>query len=178
MMLAAGGPVMAVLGLLSVAVLAAVLWKAWQFWHLGLWWTPVRGDAGLPVDALVAEVLQEAMAGDDGRLQDRLERAGDRHLYHLQSGLRLLETAAVLAPLLGLLGTVLGMIEAFRALEAAGQASPAALAGGIWEALLTTAFGMAIAIVAAGALALFDGTIDRARHRLSQAAVSAGADAP
>lgn len=177
-MLAAGGPVMAALGLLSVAVFAAVLWKAWQFWRLGLWWTPFGGGTGLPIDVLATKVLQEAHAEGGGRLRERLERAGDRHLYHLQAGLRLLETAAVLAPLLGLLGTVLGMIEAFRALEAAGQASPAALAGGIWEALLTTAFGMAIAIVAAGALALFDGTIDRARHRLAQAAVSAGADAP
>lgn len=175
-MLAAGGPVMAALAALSVAVLAAVLWKAWQFWRLGLWWTPFRGG-GLPVDSFAAEALREAMAEDDGRLWERLERANEQHLYHLQAGLRLLETAAVLAPLLGLLGTVLGMIKAFRALEAAGEASPAALAGGIWEALLTTAFGMAVAIVAAGALALFDGIIDRARHRFAQAAIAAKAGA-
>ena len=54
---------------------------------------------------------------------------------------------ASLAPLLGLLGTVLGMIEAFQAMEAAGtRVNPAVLSGGIWQALLTTAVGLSIAI--------------------------------
>ena len=61
--------------------------------------------------------------------------------------LRILEVIASLAPLLGLLGTVLGMIEAFKAMEAAGsQVNPAVLSGGIWQALLTTAIGVAVAI--------------------------------
>lgn len=61
--------------------------------------------------------------------------------------LRPLEVIATLAPLLGLLGTVLGMIEAFKAMEAAGaQVDPAVLSGGIWQALLTTAVGLAVAI--------------------------------
>jgi biopolymer transport protein ExbB len=61
--------------------------------------------------------------------------------------LRPLEVIATLAPLLGLLGTVLGMIEAFKAMEAAGsQVDPAVLSGGIWQALLTTAVGLGVAI--------------------------------
>ena len=61
--------------------------------------------------------------------------------------LRALEVIASLAPLLGLLGTVMGMIEAFQAMEAAGsQVNPSVLSGGIWKALLTTAIGVAVAI--------------------------------
>jgi biopolymer transport protein ExbB len=60
-----------------------------------------------------------------------------------------LELISTIAPLLGLLGTVLGMIAAFQALQESGsRADPAILAGGIWEALLTTAAGMAVAIPA------------------------------
>jgi biopolymer transport protein ExbB len=65
----------------------------------------------------------------------------------LYSYLRILEVIASLAPLLGLLGTVLGMIEAFKAMEAAGtQVDPSILSGGIWQALLTTAVGLVVAI--------------------------------
>ena len=60
----------------------------------------------------------------------------------LEGGFRLLDTIGQTAPLLGLFGTVLGMIDAFQALQEAGQAvDPSLLAGGIWVALLTTAAG-------------------------------------
>ncbi len=65
----------------------------------------------------------------------------------LGSYLRILEVIASLAPLLGLFGTVLGMIQAFQAMEAAGsQVNAAVLSGGIWQALQTTALGPAVAI--------------------------------
>ena len=80
----------------------------------------------------------------------------------VRHGLRALEVIAAIAPLLGLLGTVLGMIAAFQALQTSGnQADPGVLAGGIWEALLTTAAGMAVAIPASLALAGFDSTAER-----------------
>lgn len=64
-----------------------------------------------------------------------------------KSHLRPLEVIATVAPLLGLFGTVLGMIEAFKAMEMAGaQVDPAVLSGGIWQALLTTAVGLGVAI--------------------------------
>jgi len=72
---------------------------------------------------------------------------------------------------LGLLGTVLGMIAAFQTLQEAGsRADPAALAGGIWEALLTTAAGMAVAIPASMALAWFESVADRAQDDMEDAA--------
>ena len=88
-----------------------------------------------------------------------------------RSGLRALELIATIAPLLGLFGTVLGMIAAFQELQASGsRADPSALAGGIWEALLTTAAGMAVAIPASAALTWFESIADRLRHDLEDIA--------
>ncbi|MBL4543541.1 MAG: MotA/TolQ/ExbB proton channel family protein [Rhodobacteraceae bacterium] len=114
-----------------------------------------RGDPALPVAAA----------------RERTEHLGRAMLADLRGGFRALEVIALVAPLLGLLGTVLGMIEAFQALQAAGgRADPAALAGGIWEALLTTAAGMAVAIPATLALSWFEGVVDRLQLLMEGAA--------
>jgi biopolymer transport protein ExbB len=85
--------------------------------------------------------LNHPNLGQDVVREDVL-RVAAAQTQALNRYLRGLDAIATLAPLLGLLGTVLGMINAFQALEAAGgRADPAQLAGGIWEALLTTAFG-------------------------------------
>ncbi|MBR9862213.1 MAG: MotA/TolQ/ExbB proton channel family protein [Rhodobacteraceae bacterium] len=79
-----------------------------------------------------------------------------QELAALRSGLRPLELIVTIAPLIGLFGTVLGMIEAFQGLETSGsQADPSVLAGSIWEALPTTAAGLAVAFPAAVALSWF-----------------------
>ena len=103
--------------------------------------------------------LSEAMVREEvARL------AGDR-LEGLRAYLRPLEVIAGVAPLLGLFGTVLGMISAFQQLEQAGsQVNPAVLSGGIWEALLTTAVGLAVAILASGVIAC----CSQPRHELSR----------
>lgn len=86
----------------------------------------------------------------------------------------MLDLIVTIAPLLGLLGTVLGMIEAFQALQTSGaQADPAALVGGIWKALLTTAAGMAIAIPASVMLSWFGSTIETLQADLQQLATKA-----
>ena len=69
-------------------------------------------------------------------------------------------------------GTVLGMIKAFLNLEKAGsQIDPALLAGGIWEALLTTAFGLAIAIPALAAYHLFENKISNTKDKMKDAVI-------
>jgi len=71
------------------------------------------------------------------------------------------------APLLGLFGTVLGMIEAFRKLaEAGNQVNPAILSGGIWEALLTTAVGLAVAIPVVVLCNWFERRVERVGHEM------------
>lgn len=75
-----------------------------------------------------------------------VEETGRREAAPLQRFLPLLATIATIAPLMGLLGTVLGMIRAFNVIAAQGMGTPATLGGGISEALITTASGMTVAI--------------------------------
>jgi len=79
-------------------------------------------------------------------LLDLLEVAGRNEALSLQRPLGALGTIAAISPLLGLLGTVFGMIETFQVIELEGVGNAAALAGGISEALITTAAGLTIAI--------------------------------
>lgn len=75
-----------------------------------------------------------------------VEETGRREAAPLQRFLGLMGTIATISPLLGLLGTVLGMIRAFNVIASQGMGTPATLGGGISEALVTTAAGMTVAI--------------------------------
>lgn len=82
------------------------------------------------------------------RVREAIESAGKQEIHKLEKGLSVLATISGVAPLLGFLGTVTGMIQAFMKIEdLQGAANPSDLAGGIWEALLTTAFGLAVGII-------------------------------
>ncbi|HEY6906472.1 MAG TPA: MotA/TolQ/ExbB proton channel family protein, partial [Ignavibacteriaceae bacterium] len=83
------------------------------------------------------------------RVKEAIENAGRQEITRLEKGLAVLASISGIAPLLGFLGTVTGMISAFMTIEdLAGSANPGDLAGGIWEALLTTAFGLMVGIPA------------------------------
>ena len=97
--------------------------------------------------------------------RSEIERCGGDTIRKFESGLRPLAMIAQIAPLLGLLGTVLGMIASFFALgEATGQADPLRLAEGIWQALVTTAVGLTVAIPALAAYLGFEGWIDSVKN--------------
>ncbi len=81
-----------------------------------------------------------------GELESAVATTGTIELGFLERGLVILATIANIAPLMGFLGTVVGMIFAFAAIEAAGNVDPALVAGGIKVALLTTASGLVIAV--------------------------------
>jgi biopolymer transport protein ExbB len=177
-----GGPAIWAIGFLSVLTLALILGKMWHLvfsgvWRLALaeqatslWQTGQRNPAmtaleGLknPRARLALAAMQSVQEPEFSDLDNREEttRVARKLLAETGSGLRVLELIATIAPLLGLLGTVLGMIEAFQALQSSGsRADPAALAGGIWEALLTTAAGMGVAIPASMALSWFESLRD------------------
>ncbi len=187
----AGGPVMLVLAGLSVVALAIVLLKLSQFARLGLWRRRAVATAlalwhdGRPVQALavldscrhpvarpLAVVMDARMrrCAEDRLLREEVERVAGAELDDLRSYVPALELIATISPLLGLFGTVLGMIDAFRQLEqAAGGVDPAVLSGGIWEALLTTAAGLAVAIPATFAVHWLDRTIDRVARDMEDA---------
>jgi len=94
----------------------------------------------------------------------------ERDFEQVGRGLRLLDVIAQVAPLLGLFGTVLGMITAFQTLQTAGgTADPAVLAGGIWVALVTTAAGLIVAMPTSMALSWFDGCLERHERALRDA---------
>lgn len=101
-----------------------------------------------PVAAVLAEGLQHQGLKRD-LLEEHVSLRGAAELNRLNHHLHILEFIGRLAPLMGLLGTVLGMVAAFRQVAAAGGAvDPSLLAGGIWEALITTVAGLCVAIPA------------------------------
>ena len=103
-------------------------------------------------------------------------RATAGHLIHkemtcFEGGLKTVSVLANTAPLLGLLGTILGMIKAFQVIEnAGGKVDAMALAGGIWEAMLTTGVGLAVAIPLLILLHFIESALTRHHWRLQQAA--------
>jgi len=179
----AGGPVVAILAVLSVIALAVTLAKAYQLWRArpdpdGVVETALndhrRGATAHAITRLragrggLAPIVGHALAGlrggnaDRATLREEVEREAGRFVEELRSHLRVLEIIAAISPLLGLLGTVLGMIEAFQQMEAAGnRVDPAVLSGGIWEALLTTAVGLAVAIPTLTAFTWLERQVER-----------------
>jgi biopolymer transport protein ExbB len=82
-------------------------------------------------------------------VENKISLTGDQELKRLSKNLHLLELTGKIAPMIGLLGTVIGMVEAFRELSSVkGLVDPSLLAGGIWEALITTVAGLFVGIPA------------------------------
>jgi biopolymer transport protein ExbB len=125
-----------------------------------------------PADRLLAHALAGLSRGvPRAALEADLEWRGNAEIARLSRHLRLLDLVAMTGPLLGLLGTVLGMIVAFQTLALAeGSANAGMLAGGIWQALLTTAAGLLVAIPAAAASALIGTRIEAVAHSIEDAA--------
>jgi biopolymer transport protein ExbB len=179
-----GGWVVALIIGLSVLSGAVVLWKLAQFYaagvgrHAPLMAALAASDAGQPARALalaeaapahLGSVLALALQARDAR--DRLYTLAEARLARLEGGFRLLDAIAQTAPLLGLFGTVLGMIAAFRAMQEAGQnVDPSVLAGGIWVALMTTAAGLAVAMPLSAVLSWFEGRM-AAERRMAEALI-------
>lgn len=161
-----GGPLMYPLLVCSVLTVAFGLERGWHYFKAGR-------DGGAPekIHALIEEgkieAAQElatrapgpvaAVLADGlrhrGVARDLMEEVislrGAAELKRLNQHLHILELIGRLAPLMGLLGTVLGMVAAFRQVAAArGAVDPSLLAGGIWEALITTVAGLCVAIPA------------------------------
>jgi len=184
----AGGPVVIVLAALSVLSLAIIAYKLIQF--MGVLSGQKRINAALTqvqardnqtaLNALklrspAERVLAYAVTATQNRMPQgllaaELERRGNAEVEQLNRFIRILEVIALISPLLGLLGTVLGMIQSFQELEMAeGAANASVLAGGIWQALLTTAVGLVVAIPAAIASSLLSAAVERVSHKIESA---------
>ncbi|MFO8153377.1 MotA/TolQ/ExbB proton channel family protein [Thioalkalivibrio sp.] len=161
----AGGWLMVPILLCSVIAMAIVLERLWSLRRsrvvprglLLTVWEQVRGggpDADMQLQRLRARsplgrVLAAGLAAQDRSrevMKETIEETGRRVAYELERFLNTLGTIAMITPLLGLLGTVVGMIEVFTVITDVGVGSPRDLAGGISQALVTTAAGIGVAI--------------------------------
>lgn len=162
-----GGILMYLLVLISIAVIAIVLEKYRQI-------VKVRkgnktlldalcnlNDSDELKSALAAEVqssplkvmldkLFNAQTDEDALINQSMEAAAQAELHKMEKGLGWLSTFAAIAPLIGFLGTVIGMVRVFMTIQthSSGGVDISLLAGGIWEALLTTVGGLIVGIVA------------------------------
>ncbi|NVK18447.1 MAG: MotA/TolQ/ExbB proton channel family protein [Methylocystaceae bacterium] len=187
-MMDAGGPVVYLLVILSVIALSITIVKLLQFHRAGVFRNRIarqaveqfrKGQAKTALsmagrcNSIRCQVVAKSIRGQlyphapkETTREEVLRDATDR-LEHLGSHLRILELIASLAPLLGLFGTVLGMISAFQQLENSGnQVDPSILSGGIWLALLTTAVGLAVAMPTVALNSFFERRIERLTHDL------------
>lgn len=165
----AGGPLMWPLLLLSVLSLAVLVERLLVFQANAC---PKFRET--PEEALKAfsnaqgyESFAEALK--TGR-ETAVVSAGNAVVARLEARLSILSVIARLSPLLGLLGTVFGMIETFSAVASApGGVEMTALADGIWQALITTAAGLSIAIPTILGLSYFESRVDDVAERLNRA---------
>ena len=180
-----GGPIILILVVLSVVAFTIFIVKLLQFSKAKLF---SSNSAAVIADALEAMrqdnieyaqqrlvssksplsiVLQTVLVlrqqnAEEELLREEAERIANFHLAQLRRHLQTLEVIALISPLLGLLGTVIGMITAFQQLQQGGAVvDPKVLSGGIWEALLTTAAGLIVAIPATLMFNWFRGCTDR-----------------
>jgi len=167
-----GGPIVYILLALSVYATAIIFYKLHVFYGVNffksdrtaksvkVWLENKHDDAYESINKISdpeSEVISFAMyqllkhkkltVKLESDIREEIARLSDERINYYSSNLNSLQVIATIAPLLGLLGTVFGMIEAFQQMEMAGKnVDPSVLSGGIWEALLTTAVGLSVAI--------------------------------
>lgn len=167
-----GGPIVYILLALSVYATAIIFYKLHVFYGVNffksdrtaksvkVWLENKHDDAYESINKISdpeSEVISFAMyqllkhkkltVKLESDIREEIVRLSDERINYYSSNLNSLQVIATIAPLLGLLGTVFGMIEAFQQMEMAGKnVDPSVLSGGIWEALLTTAVGLSVAI--------------------------------
>jgi biopolymer transport protein ExbB len=171
--LARGGPVMIPLAACSIMALGVVIDRAWTWWRLGRSRDPeivlARAAQGEWTEAWklgevsrspVARVLAAGIQHRNPAPTLAMESAARHEIARLKRFLPVLDTIVTLSPLLGLLGTVTGMITAFGIMGQSGMNSPHAITGGVAEALIATAVGLGIAITALVPLNFFNSRVD------------------
>lgn len=185
---------MVILLLLSVFIGTVMLVKLGQFIRLAfsgknevkiavLQWIGGEKDAAYerikslnsPSAIVVSHLMRGLKLGKEHETEVRedIERVAAQQVTKIRSWFGAIEAIVQVAPLLGLFGTVIGMIEAFQKLQGAGtEVDPALLAGGIWVALLTTAAGLAVAIPSALVLYWFESRAEKEQAFMETAMTS------
>jgi biopolymer transport protein ExbB len=177
-----GGPVMWPLLIVSMVTLTVVLERLWFIWQE----SRLRSEedvekflaalekkneteakqVGTKSTDFVVRVLHYALNHRKVSLSSAYLQAANRELTRFNRGLSVLDTVITLAPLLGLLGTVTGLIHSFGLLGNQELEAPTALTGGIAEALIATAFGLVIAVTALLPFNYLNARVEQARQEL------------
>jgi biopolymer transport protein ExbB len=167
-----GGWVIYPLTVLAIVALAITLDRGYAFWRFARMpqATEVAGLAGLAqlsnglpqqhAFSRIGRLLGDARA-PLWRIETRVEAAAAQIERDMSRGLWLLETIVTAAPLLGLLGTIVGMMRSFKLIGGDGLVNPSGVTGGVAQALIATAIGLVIALVALFAFNFFSRRIDR-----------------
>lgn len=176
-----GGWVIYPLTVLAIVALAITLDRAYAFWRFAR--MPAATDnaqlpGGLPQQhafSRIGRLLDDARA-PLWRIETRVEATAAQIERDMSRGLWLLETIVTAAPLLGLLGTIVGMMHSFKLIGGDGLVSPSGVSGGVAQALIATAIGLVIALVALFAFNFFSRRIDRLMDELESFANEALSD--
>ncbi len=181
-----GGPIMWPILVTSIVALTVVLERLWFIIAESVRRQPQvvgeilarveKGDLegaisiGQASRDFVARTLTYGLLHRDKSVSEALLRAANWELKRFNRGLTILDTIITLAPLLGLLGTVTGMIPSIGLLGASELGAPAAITGGIAEALIATAFGLGVAITALLPFNYLNSRLEEARLEIQDAA--------
>lgn len=175
-----GGPIMHVLLVLSLLGLVFIIERAWALWRAKINTQEFlervrqallkRGNVKEAIQICeeyqgpIANIMKAGLlkyGRPDEEIERTIEAASAHELARLERGLGVLATVSNIAPLVGFLGTVSGMINSFDALARAGLSNPGLVAKGISEALITTATGLAIAIPVLAAYNYFTTRVEK-----------------
>src|SRR6266446_9949893 len=185
----AGGPLMWPIILCSITGAAIVLERLWSLQDKRVLpqelpervWQLIESNqindkviAALEQNSPLGRLLATGLANRHRpreMLMERLEDAGRHVVHELERFLNTLGTIARVSPLLGLLGTVTGIIRSFNAIQAGGMGDPRILSGGIGEALITTAAGLTVAIPSLIAYRFLRGKVERLVVRMEKEAM-------
>ncbi|KVZ28767.1 biopolymer transporter ExbB [Burkholderia cepacia] len=156
-----GGWVVYPLSALAIVALAIIIDRGYVFWRFA---SGIHDASRSYPDAHVMRRLSAAF--DEGgmplwRAEAKIDATAQRIERDMSRGLWLLETIVTAAPLVGLLGTIVGMMHSFRLIGGDGLVSPAGVSGGVAQALVATAIGLVIALVALFAFNYFSRRVDR-----------------
>ena len=183
-----GGLILLILILLSVISISIIFFKFFQFLLLGQKnftklenkifssknlndFMSTKSDLNNPFNNIIyfaAQMLQNPNLEKSQKIAE-IKISSEKEIKRLESYLPSLEIISQISPLVGLLGTVIGMISSFNQLEIGGSTvDPAILAGGIWTALLTTAAGLVVAIPALISHYFFEKKIENFQKELNQ----------
>lgn len=178
-----GGPVMwpiLLVSLMGMTVALERLFAIWKYNTANVYFRKTKqtvfeltrlgrfqeaAEAAAKGDSPVCRILAQALSNRELGFQETLEAASQLEINQLRRGLSVLDTSITVAPMLGILGTVTGIINTFNLLSAAGIEDPSKATAGLAEALITTAAGL---IVAIGCLFPFNYLVSQVKRRTTE----------